>query len=174
MHRRTGFGRPRLLFVLSLFIFSVFPKGAKAIDRIGYVGVSVLTPFEIDPDDRWTNETYGIDVGFFLSERWTSDLFWNVGVTGDRRHSWGAGSRFYLLHEVMFNPYLTAKVLIVTHPKNDLGWRANIGGEWNLAAATGLDNLRLYVESGASQIYLKDLPDELAAEVIRIGLAWNY
>lgn len=162
-----------LFYVIVLTLF--FGLGsASAIERAGSIGVTFLPPVQLQPDLGGGDLVYGIDMSYFFAERWSGVLSWDIGLTGNKAVGVAVGPQYFFLPDARVNPYATAKFIYHLSPKNDLGWRINGGAEWNLVAATGMDNMALYGELGISQIIRANLPNLLTFELIRIGLRWSF
>jgi len=165
--------RVQLLSVILLFVI-LSTTHSLALDRAAYVGNSFLVPLQIDPEKEVGDRVFGIDLGYFFEENWALALSWDFGIEGVKRVGLGIGPQLFLFKDATIMPYLVGKFLYELDPQNDIGWRFNIGGEWNLVRVTNLDNLRFYIEIGASQLFSQTGPNPFMIELFRIGMSWNF
>ena len=156
-------------------IFFSGSRLAQASDyRAAYVGTSLGTFLETQPNRSFRKPVYAIDTAYFVGEQLTVALSWEFELGGSSHIGLAAGSQYYLLLDRSLIPYVSAKFLYQLNREKDLGWRFNFGGEWNLVRWSKIDNLRLYFETGVSQIFRDPQPNLLQFEILRVGLSWNF
>lgn len=164
-----------LKIFLAALIMALVPLGAQAMDRYALMGVSLGMPLDLDPEVSRGDLTYGIDLGYFLTEDWAFILDWDFGLEGKRKIELTTGFQGFLELDTFVRPYLAGKFLYALKPERDMGWRLSAGAEWNLNVLTGLDNLQVFTETGVSQILTNTtLGDKLTLELFRVGLSWSY
>jgi len=133
-----------------------------------------MAPVEVDPNSGTRGLIYGIDIGASFADQWAGVISWDFGVKTTERIGFGVGMQYFFTERRELKPYASSRFLYVLDPENAVGWRFNVGVEWDLVRMTKQNNLRLYAESGASQIFPDVTPTTWFVEMIRAGLAWNF
>ena len=162
-----------IYFLLSVLSFLI-PRVAHSIDRDGFVGVWGAESAQFQPSTDRGDLTYGIDLAYFFVERWAGVLSWDLGMEGTQRVGLAVGPQLFIFLDEPIKPYLSTKLVYSIDPAKGIGWRINVGGEWDLVQWTKINNLRLFFETGLTQLYINDGNDLFAYEVLRAGLAWSY
>lgn len=153
-------------------ILLAFSFSAGAVDRISYVSVSTMFPYELKPEHQYTDITQSVQFAVFFENTFASVFGWDLGVTDSHRMGFTAGLQWYLNDSNRIDPYLTAKFLYKLSDANKFGWRTTVGAEWNARPISNMDNLRFFVESGASFVF--DTPQQLWFELIHVGGSWHF
>src|SRR5262249_26041079 len=83
----------RVTFIAFFIFFFATPLFAQ--DRYFYFGQSILFPIDLEPDSGRGDETYGIDIGYFLTERWWGTLGVETGLRDAKRVALSFGARGY-------------------------------------------------------------------------------
>jgi hypothetical protein len=155
-----------------LLVFA--PRAGHALDRYGLMGLGVRTPLVLEPSVDAGDVTYSVDMAYFFHERWAALLAWDIGLEGQKWDGLAVGLRTYMGLDWVLRPYATLQFVYLLNPKNDLGWRVGFGAEWNLRAATKIDNLSVFFDTGLSQVFADNAPDWLILDLFRSGLSWSY
>ncbi|MFH1017882.1 MAG: hypothetical protein V1798_06855 [Pseudomonadota bacterium] len=147
---------------------------AEAQDRTGYVGQSVILPYQFNPTTGRGDSAYAIDIGMALTERWFGRASVEFALQGAGRIGLAVGPEVYFGLPWMIKPLATVQALYVFSPTSDFGVRGAIGAEWNLKFLTGIDNLRFTLQSGVLAILKRQVRNQIYWETARAGFSWNF
>lgn len=163
----------RFWIVLALVSLGLLvPSAANAVDRVSYVSVSTLFPYAIKPTAESADTTCSMKFAVFFENTFASVFGADFGLTKSERLAFTAGVQWYLDDTNFIDPYLTASLLYKLDGENKPGWRTTVGAEWNARAVSNMDNLRFFVESGASFVFAD--PQQLWFEIVHVGASWHF
>lgn len=145
---------------------------ASASDAVSYVSVSRFFPYETSPHGGFEAQSQSFQFAVFFEDTFATVFGWDVGQTASRRMAFTAGAQWYVTDTQKFDPYVTAKFLYQLDGNNHPGWRATAGVEWNARPLSNMDNLRFFLESGASYVFSD--PREVWWEMAHLGAAWRF
>ncbi len=155
----------------ALFFMSIHP--CKAIERLGYVGQTWSFPVFFTPVKSYDEITYHLDLGYFLTEKWSAVIAMNIQVAGMQIFMLELGPDFYPVQDVKVMPWISARLLYTMLPDGDAGWLTEAGIETHLSKSSELENLRLRVGVGGGQLFLNP-QSTFFLEMVRVGLIWNF
>jgi hypothetical protein len=147
---------------------------ARAQDRAGLFGQSLMIPYRVEPNAERGDETYSLDLGYSFDEHWLGMLSWDLGMRGIERTGISVGPNYLMKVYSRFKPYVGLRFLYSIAPSNEIGWRVLVGIEWNARRWTGVDNLRFSFDTGISGYLFDAGPNEYNFEVIRMGVSWSF
>ena len=165
----------RVCWVLAGFLIPFFAGAwAHAQDRMGYVGQSVILPYQFHPTSEKGNTTYDLDLGLAITERWFGRTSFEFGLQGVNRISLAIGPEFHFGLASMLKPLITTQAVYTFSPAFEFGVRGAVGVEWDLRFLTGIDNLFLCAQTGVLAILKRHARNQIYWETARLGLSWNY
>lgn len=146
--------------------------GAKAIERVGYVGVGVSPVFYKTPQDS-NVLSFTFQTGLFLTEQAAFTLNWRIDIKDQKTDAVETGLKYYFLKSREILPFVMVQGVFQSRPEKLFGWNAKAGVEWDLVRFTHINNLRLTVSSGTTHL-INTEPDIVYFDYLQGTMSWHF
>ena len=145
-----------------------------AVERLCFVGLSAAPEYKLRGDDADTGAIVGVDWGVFVSESIAARFAFDSGVLGRKNSQLSTGLQLFFSNTSNWQPYVSTDFLFQYAPRKEIGWKFRLGVEWDWVRFTGLNNMRMYMEVGAEQLFFDNKPQSIYLEAPRFGLLWHF
>lgn len=159
-------------FALALFWIVLPAPSLRAADSVAYISVSRIFPRGIEPEAGREALTQSFQFGVYVEDHIVGVFGWDIGQTDSKRMAFTAGMQWFITDQRVVDPYVTVRYLYKLDGDNQSGWRGTVGASWNARPISKMDNLRFFVETGASYVYSD--PRQLWYEIAHLGAAWHF